>query len=121
MTVTSVETFSIGSDRVNPTQVADTRRLTADGALTELGGELLYCAVTDMLELGCREIILDLSAVTGCTSAGLRWARRAQRKVHDAGGQLQTPGSLDGFLAPAGAAFAQPTPGNRKGKVGDPD
>ena len=66
------------------------RRLTAQGALTELGGELSFAAVTSLLDIGVLHMTLDLSQLTAVEPAGLGWLHRARLQVEEAGGYLWT-------------------------------
>jgi hypothetical protein len=71
--------------------------LAAQGALTELGGELILAAVTSLLDVGVLEMILDLSELSGAEDAGLAWMRRAWLLVDAAGGHLWTVGVAEPY------------------------
>jgi anti-anti-sigma regulatory factor len=66
------------------------RRLTAQGALTELGGELTFAAVTSLLDVSVVHMTIDLSQLTTVEEAGLAWLHRAWLQVEEAGGYLWT-------------------------------
>jgi hypothetical protein len=73
------------------------RRLTAQGALTELGGELAFAAVSSLLEVGVRQMTMDLSQLTSVEDAGLCWLRRAWLQTKAVGGCLWTVGVAEHY------------------------
>ena len=86
------ETFSVTAEPVAADADHHSRRLVAKGALTEVGGELMFEAVTALLTAGVRRLTLDLSALTSVEEAGLHWLRRAWLQAESAGGCLWTVG-----------------------------
>jgi hypothetical protein len=86
----TAETFSIMTEALAPGASRISRRLTAQGALTELGGELTFAAVTSLLDVGVLHMTLDLSQLTTVEPAGLGWLHRARLQVEEAGGYLWT-------------------------------
>jgi hypothetical protein len=97
--VTVSESFSITVEALDAGSSRGSRRLTAEGALTELGGELAFDAVTSLLKNGSVDITLDLSQVTSLEDAGLRWLRRCRMRVDASGGCLWTIGVTESYRA----------------------
>ena len=81
--------FSIMTER-GPGDATRPRVLRASGDLDDLGGSLVYCAVTDLLAAGRLTVILDLAQVTSVDPSGSAWLRRVRSKVEAAGGSIRT-------------------------------
>ncbi len=92
------ETFSITTQGIAQGCEEAGRCLAARGALTQLGGELVYCAISDLVGAGFLDMTIDLSLVTSIEDAGLRLLRRAWLRVQAAGGCLRTVGLAEGYL-----------------------
>jgi hypothetical protein len=95
----AAETFRVMSEPLERRSDGLVGRITATGALTELGGELAYDAVVGVLGAGCSQIVLDLAGVTSREPRGLEWLQRACLRVEGAGGHLWTIGACDGAAA----------------------
>lgn len=95
----TAETFSITTEALEPDASRMSRRLRAQGALTELGGELTFAAITSLLDVGVLHMTLDLSQLTTVEPVGRGWLHRAWLEVEQAGGYLWTVGVADRYRA----------------------
>jgi hypothetical protein len=93
----TIETFNIVTEPAETGSPRGARRLTAEGDLTQLGGELAFAAVISLLEGGVRDMTMDLSQLTAVEDAGLRWLRRACSRTEAIGGRLKTVGVADAY------------------------
>jgi hypothetical protein len=118
----TTETFTITTEALERGAGRMSRRLTAQGALTELGAELGFAAIISLLEVGVLHRSLDLSQLTTVEPVGLGWLHQAWLPVEEAGGYLCSVEVADRYraLVPTGPPQLVVVPRNKQSAPAPP-
>ena len=93
----NANTFSIKTGALRSGESRVSRRLNAQGALTETGGKLAFAAVSCLIEVGVRHITMDLAQLTSVTDPGLYWLHQAWLQTNAVGGCLRIVGLAEPY------------------------
>ena len=107
-----VERFCVTTGTVGPGSSSTVARLTAEGALTELGGQLAHAAMASLLDFGVMRMTLDLSLLASVEEVGSDWPRRACLEVDGAAGSLWVLWLDDSYRASIPTSRPQLAPGD---------